>query len=78
MRIIGILVVLTLIAFATDCKPLGALVLLFLMGCSLYGLADSAINGSFDVSEQRKRQWAENPEKVVEDFNLWKQRKGRR
>jgi hypothetical protein len=73
MRIMGILVILSLIAFATDCKPLGALIVVFLIGCGVVGVADSIVNGTFDISKQRKRQWSENPDRVVEDFEAWKE-----
>jgi hypothetical protein len=72
VRVTGILVVLALIAFVIDCKPLGALVLLFIIGCALFGLAQG---GAFDISEQRKRLWRDNPEHVIRGFEAWKAKK---
>lgn len=78
MRVMGILVALTLLAFATNCKALGLLILLFLLGCSLFGIAETvkdALDGGLSVEAQRMRLWRDNPEAVMQDFEAWKEQR---
>lgn len=75
MRITLILWVMSLLAFATNSRVIGMLILCFIIVCSLYGLMDSVINGSFDVSKQRKRNWRDNPELAAECFEAWKEKR---
>lgn len=40
MRIVSILAVLAILAYFTHSKTLGAVILLFIVGCALFGLSD--------------------------------------
>ena len=60
MRIMAIIVVLTVVAFATNQKWLGALIFMFIAGCALFGVAEAVVdvvtgNSTLTAEGRRKR-----------------------
>jgi len=55
MRVMGIIVVLTVVAFAFDQKWLGLIIFLFLLGCSLYGVGETVVDIYNGTSTMTKR-----------------------
>lgn len=53
MRVVSILAVLAIVAWFTHCRTLGAVILLFLFGCALYGLSEYV----FDVASKADIRW---------------------
>lgn len=58
MRVMLIIVVLTIVAFATNQKWLGLLILLFIVGCALFGVVETVVDlarGTSDLTAEGRR-----------------------
>ena len=58
MRIMSIIVMLTIVAFATNQKWLGLLILLFIVGCALFGVGETIVDlltGNSTLTKQGRR-----------------------